>query len=212
MELLRDLRLGRFNVLVGVNLLREGLDLPEVSLVGILDADKQGFLRSETALVQTIGRAARNENAKVILYGDKVTEAMKNAIQETARRRTLQEAYNREHGIEPKTIYKAISEGIGADLKSRQEATDAATSSDTTVYITKEYIAELEKEMLAAAEELEFERAGNLRDRITQLQDSIGKPLSSVETERSGSKKGRKTKRRRRGGKVTKVPRPRKQS
>ncbi len=211
-ELLRDLRLGRFNVLVGVNLLREGLDLPEVSLVGILDADKQGFLRSETALVQTIGRAARNENAKVILYGDKVTEAMKNAIQETARRRTLQEAYNREHGIEPKTIYKAISEGIGADLKSRQEATDAATSSDTTVYITKEYIAELEKEMLAAAEELEFERAGNLRDRITQLQDSIGKPLSSVETERSGSKKGRKTKRRRRGGKVTKVPRPRKQS
>ena len=211
-ELLRDLRLGRFNVLVGVNLLREGLDLPEVSLVGILDADKQGFLRSETALVQTIGRAARNENAKVILYGDKVTEAMKNAIQETARRRTLQEAYNREHGIEPKTIYKAISEGIGADLKSRQEATDAATSSDTTVYITKEYIADLEKEMLAAAEELEFERAGNLRDRITQLQDSIGKPLSSVETERSGSKKGRKTKRRRRGGKVTKVPRPRKQS
>ena len=211
-ELLRDLRLGRFNVLVGVNLLREGLDLPEVSLVGILDADKQGFLRSETALVQTIGRAARNENAKVILYGDKVTEAMKNAIQETARRRTLQEAYNREHGIEPKTIYKAISEGIGADLKSRQEATDAATSSDTTVYITKEYIAELEQEMLAAAEELEFERAGNLRDRITQLQDSIGKPLSSVETERSGSKKGRKTKRRRRGGKVTKVPRPRKQS
>ncbi len=210
-ELLRDLRLGRFNVLVGVNLLREGLDLPEVSLVGILDADKQGFLRSETSLVQTIGRAARNENAKVILYGDKVTEAMKNAIQETARRRTLQEAYNREHGIVPKTVYKAISDGIGADLKTRQEATEAATSGDDTVYITEEYIAELEKEMLNAAEELEFERAGHLRDRISQLKDAIGKPLSSVETERSGSKKGRKSKGRR-GGKRSKVPRPRKQT
>jgi excinuclease ABC subunit B len=211
-ELLRDLRLGRYNVLVGVNLLREGLDLPEVSLVGILDADKQGFLRSETSLVQTIGRAARNENAKVILYGDKVTEAMKNAIQETARRRGLQEAYNREHGIKPKTVYKAISEGIGADLKTRQEATEAATSGDDTVYITEEYIAELEKEMLTAAEELEFERAGILRDRISQLKDAIGKPLSSVETERSGSKKGRKSKGRRRGGKRSKVPRPRKQT
>jgi excinuclease ABC subunit B len=137
---------------------------------------------------------------------------MKNAIQETARRRALQEAYNLEHGITPKTVFKAISEGIGADLKSRKDATDAATSGDATVYITEEYIAELEKEMLAAAEDLDFERAGTLRDRISQMKDSIGKPLSSVETERSGSKKGRKTKRRRRGGAGSKIPRPRKQS
>ena len=202
-ELLRDLRLGRFQCLVGVNLLREGLDLPEVSLVAILDADKQGFLRSETSLVQTIGRSARNANAKVILYGDKVTEAMKNAIHETARRRTIQEAYNKEHGITPKTIFKEISSGIGADLKNRREANDAARKTEDTVYITEEYINELQTEMLQAAEDLEFERAGILRDRISQLQEAVGQPLSSVE---EGKPKGRKGRRR----KSSKVPRPRK--
>ena len=202
-ELLRDLRLGRFQCLVGVNLLREGLDLPEVSLVAILDADKQGFLRSETSLVQTIGRSARNANAKVILYGDKVTEAMKNAIHETARRRAIQEAYNEEHGITPKTIFKEISSGIGADLKNRREANDAARKTEDTVYITEEYINDLQTEMLQAAEDLEFERAGILRDRISQLQEAVGQPLSSVD---EGKAKGRKGRRR----KSSKVPRPRK--
>jgi excinuclease ABC subunit B len=202
-ELLRDLRLGRFQCLVGVNLLREGLDLPEVSLVAILDADKQGFLRSETSLVQTIGRSARNVNAKVILYGDKVTEAMKNAIQETARRRSIQEAYNQEHGIIPTTVFKEVSVGIAADLKNRREATDAARKTEDTVYITEEYVNELQTEMLQAAEELEFERAGILRDRISQLQDSIGQPMSSVDESKPKGRKGRRRKN-------TKIPRPRK--
>ena len=204
-ELLRDLRLGRYQCLVGVNLLREGLDLPEVSLVAILDADKQGFLRSETSLVQTIGRSARNVNAKVILYGDKVTEAMKNAIQETARRRSIQQAYNEEHGITPTTVLKEVSSGIAADLKNRREATDAAREEDT-VYITEEYVNELQTEMLKAAEDLDFERAGMLRDRINRLQDSMGKPLSSVDESKSTGKGGRKGRRR----KASKVPRPRK--
>ena len=202
-ELLRDLRLGRYQCLVGVNLLREGLDLPEVSLVAILDADKQGFLRSETALVQTIGRSARNANAKVILYGDKVTEAMKNAMHETARRRAMQEAYNKEHGITPQTIFKEISSGIGADLKNRREANDAARKTEDTVYITEEYINDLQTEMLQAAEDLEFERAGILRDRISQLQEAVGQPLSSVDEEKSKGRKGRRRK-------SSKVPRPRK--
>ena len=204
-ELLRDLRLGRYQCLVGVNLLREGLDLPEVSLVAILDADKQGFLRSETSLVQTIGRSARNVNAKVILYGDKVTEAMKNAIQETARRRSIQQAYNKEHGITPTTVFKEVSTGIAADLKDRREATEAARE-EKTVYITEEYVNELQTEMLKAAEDLEFERAGTLRDRISRLQDSIGKPLSSVDESKPKGKGGRKGRRR----KASKVPRPRK--
>ncbi len=207
-EHLRDLRLGRYQCLVGVNLLREGLDLPEVSLVAILDADKQGFLRSETALVQTIGRAARNVNAKVILYGDKVTEAMKNAIHETARRRSIQEAYNTEHNITPKSVFKPVATGIATDLKNHREATEAATRGKDTVYITEEYINELQTEMLKAAEELEFERAGILRDRIGQLQAAIGQPLASVDEEKSKYAKGRKG-RRRKGGKI---PRPKKKS
>ena len=202
-ELLRDLRLGRYQCLVGVNLLREGLDLPEVSLVAILDADKQGFLRSETSLVQTIGRSARNVNAKVILYGDKVTEAMKNAIQETARRRSIQEAYNEEHGITPRTVFKEVSAGIAADLKNRRDVTEAVRKTEDTVYITEEYVNELQTEMLKAAEELEFERAGILRDRINQLQDSIGQPMSSIEEKPAKGRKGRRRKN-------TKVPRPRK--
>ncbi len=203
-ELLRDLRLGRFQCLVGVNLLREGLDLPEVSLVAILDADKQGFLRSETSLIQTIGRSARNVNAKVILYGDKVTAAMKSAIHETARRRKIQQQYNEEHGITPTTVVKAVQSGIETDLKNRDEAIDAVTQGKDTVYITQEYVDELRTEMLQAAEDLEFERAGILRDRIGEVQDSIGQPMSTVD---EAKPKGRKGRRRRKG---TKVPRPKK--
>ena len=207
-ELLKDLRAGRYETLVGVNLLREGLDLPEVSLVAILDADKQGFLRSETSLIQTIGRSARNVNAKVILYGDKVTEAMKNAIDETNRRRKIQEAYNTEHGITPHTVKKAIADGIESDLKAREQANEIVSRNDDTVYITEEYVTELEKEMLTAAEELDFERAAALRDRIGIMRDSIGQPMSNIKASSSSGKKGR-GKRKRRG---TKVPRPRKKS
>lgn len=207
-ELIRDLREGRFEALVGVNLLREGLDLPEVSLVAILDADKQGFLRSETSLIQTIGRSARNANAKVILYGDKVTEAMKNAIQETNRRRMLQQEFNKQNNITPQTIQKNVAKGIESDLEAHRKANEIVGRNDETVYITEEYIQELEAEMLAAAEELDFERAATIRDRITQMRDSIGEPLSSVDTKKSNSRKGRKG-RKRRGAKV---PRPRKPS
>jgi excinuclease ABC subunit B len=210
-EHLRDLRLGKFDVLVGVNLLREGLDLPEVSLVAILDADKQGFLRSETALIQTIGRSARNVDAKVILYGDKVTEAMKNAIQETDRRRSLQMAYNEKHGITPKTIIKPIKDDIGADLRNHREANEALVN-ENTVFITEEMIEELQTEMIQAAEALEFERAGLLRDRIGQLKEAVGKPLKSVEgakakSSKGGKKKGRRASKRR----GSKVPRPKRQ-
>jgi excinuclease ABC subunit B len=191
-ELLRDLRQGKFEALVGVNLLREGLDLPEVSLVAILDADKEGFLRSETSLMQTIGRAARNVNAKVILYADKVTEAMQRTIDETARRRALQMEYNREHGITPETIKKAIFAGIEAEASAHAEANAKVGRTDETQYITEEYIAELEAEMLAAAQEMEFERAAALRDRISQLRDQIGKPVAAVrdrEEETAGTRR-----------------------
>ena len=170
-DLLKDLREGAFDVLVGVNLLREGLDLPEVSLVAILDADKEGFLRSETSLMQTIGRSARNVNAKVILYGDKITPAMQNAIDETARRRALQEKYNKEHHITPKTIQRAISKGIQAEA-------DAYVKSNSAVGIqpnkqaTEAYIQELQTQMLAAADNLDFERAAMLRDKIEELKGS----------------------------------------
>jgi excinuclease ABC subunit B len=191
-ELLRDLRQGKFEALVGVNLLREGLDLPEVSLVAILDADKEGFLRSETSLMQTIGRAARNVNAKVILYADKVTEAMQRTIEETARRRTLQEEYNREHGITPETIKKAIFAGIEAEAAAHAEANAKVGRTDETEYITEEYIAELEAEMFAAAEAMEFERAASIRDRISELRDQIGKPVTAVrEGDGDGAKKRR---------------------
>ena len=211
-EHLRDLRMGKFDVLVGVNLLREGLDLPEVSLVAILDADKQGFLRSETSLIQTIGRSARNVNARVILYGDKVTKAMKNAMQETDRRRSLQTAFNEKHGITPKTIIKPIGTDIGQTIRSRKEATDAVARNDKTVYITEELIEELQTEMLKAAEDLEFERAGILRDRIGQLKNAMGEPLDSVESKpSSGGKKGKRRGRKASKRRGSKVPRPRKQ-
>lgn len=173
-ELLRDLRQGHFDVLVGVNLLREGLDLPEVSLVAILDADKEGFLRSETSLMQTIGRSARNVNAKVILYAEQVTDSMQRAIEETRRRRAMQQAYNEAHGITPETIRKSIRAGIEAEAAAHAQSNAAVGRTDENRYITEEYLAELEKEMLAAADALEFERAAAIRDRIDQMQGQIG--------------------------------------
>ncbi len=191
-ELLRDLRAGRFDVLVGVNLLREGLDLPEVSLVAILDADKEGFLRSETSLIQTIGRSARNVNAKVILYADKVTDSMQRAIDETERRRKLQQAYNEQHGITPETIKKNISRGIEAEMDAHQQANAAVGQKDDDLFITAEYINELEKEMLAAADALQFERAAVLRDRIEELKKHIGRHSSLVDFSKMKSERGRK--------------------
>src|SRR5262249_31536723 len=141
-ELLRELREGKFDALVGVNLLREGLDLPEVSLVAILDADKEGFLRSETSLIQTIGRAARNVNAKVILYGDKVTESMRRAIDETRRRRAIQEEYNEKNGITPETVRKNIRQGIESEAAAHRKANAAVGRTDEAQYITEEYINE----------------------------------------------------------------------
>jgi excinuclease ABC subunit B len=179
-ELLRDLRKGEFDVLVGVNLLREGLDLPEVSLVAILDADKEGFLRSETSLMQTIGRSARNVNAKVLLYGDKVTDSMQRAIEETRRRRAMQQAYNAEHGITPETIRKAIHAGIESEAAAHAAANAAVGRGDDAQYITDEYLSELEVEMLAAAEALEFERAAAIRDRIHQMREQMGKPVAEA--------------------------------
>jgi excinuclease ABC subunit B len=206
-DLLRDLREGKFEALVGVNLLREGLDLPEVSLVAILDADKEGFLRSETSLIQTIGRAARNVNAKVILYGDKVTESMRLAIEETRRRREVQERYNKEHGITPETVKKHIRAGIEAAVAAHREANAAIGREEESEYITEEFLNELEAEMLAAAENLEFERAAALRDRITQLRDSIGKKVNEVAVK--SYKAGPKYKSRKKGANA-RVPRPKK--
>ena len=205
-ELLRELREGKFEALVGVNLLREGLDLPEVSLIAILDADKEGFLRSETSLIQTIGRAARNVNAKVILYGDKVTESMRLAIEETRRRREVQEKYNREHGITPETVKKHIRAGIESAVAAHREANAAVGREDESEYITEEFLNELESEMLAAAENLEFERAAALRDRITQLRDSVGQKVHEVAVK--SYKAGPKYKSRKGSG--NRVPRPKK--
>lgn len=167
-EILTDLRKGEFDVLIGINLLREGLDLPEVSMVCILDADKAGFLRSETSLIQTIGRAARNINSKVILYADTVTPAMQMAIDETDRRRKLQSEYNVAHGITPVTIKKAIRQSIESEVRARKAAADALGASQQELDQT-ELIALLEDEMLQAAQSLEFERAAQLRDRINEL-------------------------------------------
>ncbi len=209
-ELLQSLRTGSCDVLVGVNLLREGIDLPEVSLVAIMDADKQGFLRSETSLIQTIGRAARNVNAKVILYADKVTAAMQGAMDETSRRRALQEAYNLEHGITPESVKRHVSAGIESDLSARRTANQAVGRTDEKVIITQEYMNELETEMLAAAEELDFERAANLRDKIASLQDSVGKEVSKYPEPGENTKSGgRGRKGRGRGGKGNaRVPKP----
>ncbi len=168
-EILRNLRIGEFDVLVGINLLREGLDLPEVSLVAILDADKEGFLRSETSLIQTIGRAARNVNATVFLYADRVTDAMQKAIDETHRRRRIQLAYNADHGITPQTIRKAIRQEFSEQLRARKIAQEAVRLNEEE-FDRAELAAQLEQDMLAAAEALDFERAARLRDRLRDLQ------------------------------------------
>lgn len=167
-DILRDLRLGEFDVLVGVNLLREGLDLPEVSLVAILDADKEGFLRSETSLIQTIGRAARNVRGRVILYADEVTGSMERALQETARRRQLQVEYNAEHGITPQTIKKAVKEFMPEKDRKRKKKLEVCTPAELA-----ELIKELEHQMYEAAKQLEFERAAKLRDEIKELRQEL---------------------------------------
>ena len=206
-EILRKLREQAFDCLVGVNLLREGLDLPEVSLVAILDADKEGFLRSETSLIQTIGRTARNVNAEVFLYADMITKSMKRAIDETQRRRQMQQAYNEKHGITPATIKKAIKKGIEEEIQARRTAQKAAGIDDEAEFVTQEFINEMEAEMLAAAEGQDYERAAELRDRVIQLKKQVGKPLTAAESVAADAaeklrEKGKRKKGGRRGGRV----------
>ncbi|MBI2900317.1 MAG: UvrB/UvrC motif-containing protein, partial [Planctomycetes bacterium] len=167
-EILRELREGKFDVLVGVNLLREGLDLPEVSLVAILDADKEGFLRSETSIIQTVGRTARNVNGEVVLYADKTTESMARAIAETLRRRKIQLEYNEKNGITPQTIRKEIRRGVEEIIRAHKIAAEAVRMDESSLE-RAEAVAEMEREMHEAAEKLEFERAAELRDRILEM-------------------------------------------
>ena len=176
-QIIRDLRLGEYDVLVGVNLLREGLDLPEVSLVAILDADKEGFLRGETSLVQTIGRAARNVNGRVLMYADKETDAMRAAMRETDRRRAIQLAYNEEHGITPETVRKGISEmervpGDGGPGAAQTPRASAAGEFADPEELERTIVA-LEEEMLAAADDLRFEEAGRIRDELKELRRDL---------------------------------------
>jgi excinuclease ABC subunit B len=170
-ELVRGLRLGEFDVLVGINLLREGLDIPEVSLVGILDADQEGFLRSRTTLIQTMGRAARNVNGEVVLYADETTNAMGEAIEETQRRRRIQREFNEEHGHEPRTIEKAVGE---TNLPGSKTDTGGASSLEADdAEEAALLIDQLEERMAAAADNLEFELAADIRDRIRDLHDEF---------------------------------------
>jgi excinuclease ABC subunit B len=171
-KILRDLRKGKFDALVGINLLREGLDLPEVSLVAILDADKEGFLRSSISLIQTFGRAARNVQGKAILYADTMTDSMRTAIEETERRRRIQEAYNKEHGITPQSIRKKIDD-VMTSVYEREYFDYTRISEEKDIYLSpqkrKKRIIELEKSMKAAAKNLEFEKAAKFRDQLQQL-------------------------------------------
>jgi excinuclease ABC subunit B len=171
-EILRDLRRGIFDVLVGINLLREGLDLPEVSLVAILDADKEGFLRSSGSLIQTIGRAARNVNGRAIMYADHMTDSMRTALAETDRRRAIQDAYNREHGITPASIVKSIDEVL-TSVYERDYLTVGTSADEAGQFRTRAeleaFVSGLQAQMKAAAANLEFEKAAELRDRIKQL-------------------------------------------
>jgi excinuclease ABC subunit B len=177
-QIIRELRLGEFDVLVGVNLLREGLDLPEVSLVAILDADKEGFLRGETSLIQTIGRAARNVEGTVLMYADKETAAMRAAISETDRRRAIQVAYNEEHGITPETIVKGISDIAEflqqeAKVPRGRRRADRRKAADMSAAELEKTIVEVEEEMLAAADDLRFEYAAKLRDELKELRREL---------------------------------------
>jgi excinuclease ABC subunit B len=171
-DILRGLRLREFDVLVGINLLREGLDLPEVSLVAILDADKEGFLRAETSLIQTMGRAARNISGRVILYGDEITRSMKSAIMETERRRKIQIEYNKKHNIKPRTIVKDVK-----DINENIRFAKKEEISKLKQFVPKEELPELirtmEEDMLAAATELDFERAAEIRDKIKELKEAF---------------------------------------
>jgi excinuclease ABC subunit B len=185
-DILRDLRAGQFDVLVGVNLLREGLDLPEVSLVAILDADKEGFLRSETSLIQTIGRCARNVNARVFLYADVVTESMRRAIAETDRRRQAQLQHNQQHGITPQTVRKAIRDTLSREVSAHRIARQAVHSGQDE-YERAELIVELKRQMLEAAENLEFELAARLRDRIRQLEGPLAPAVADASPPASGA-------------------------
>lgn len=191
-QILRELREGAFDVLVGVNLLREGLDLPEVSLVCIMDADKEGFLRSTTSLIQTIGRSARNVNAEVILYADKVTDSMQRAIDETNRRRDAQLKYNQENNITPETIKKAIRAGIEEEIQARKMAESLATGGDEdeSVVDKQSLLEQLQAEMLAAAEALEFEKAAALRDRMAKLRGEKVASPQVKKNKRGGNRKG----------------------
>lgn len=171
LEIIRDLRLGKFDVLVGINLLREGLDLPEVSLIAILDADKEGFLRTETSLIQTVGRAARNEHGRIIMYADYISKAMRVCIDETARRRSIQDEYNKAHGIEPKTIVKPVRD-IARATSAVTGAADHRDPKAMTAAELRETIKEVEKNMKEAAKQLDFERAAELRDLLFELRAS----------------------------------------
>ena len=206
-QVLRELREGSHDVVIGVNLLREGLDLPEVSLVAILDADKEGFLRSETSLIQTIGRSARNVNAEVFLYADRVTDSMARAMEETNRRRAIQIAHNKKHNIIPRSTTRKISGGIEAEVDANKSVREAVTADAETVYITKELIAELEKDMLSAAENLEFEKAAGLRDKVAKLSDRIGEPLEASDLKPAAGR-GKRGRRGRGGKKGERVPKP----
>jgi excinuclease ABC subunit B len=195
-ELIRDLRLGVYDVLVGINLLREGLDIPECGLVGILDADKEGFLRSETSLIQTIGRAARNVDGRVILYADRITGSMERALNETGRRREKQEAYNLEHGITPTTIKRNIGDIIAH--VSNKDSVLVETGDENRPHMVghnlRAYIEELEKKMRTAAADLEFETAGQLRDEIRKLEaEELGLPVDEQVTGQAGRYQGRAT-------------------
>ena len=172
MEIIRDLRLGVFDVLVGINLLREGLDLPEVSLVAILDADKEGFLRSERSLIQTAGRAARNVNGLVIMYGDNITDSMARAIRETDRRREIQRKFNEEHGIVPQTVKKAVRDVVEM-TRPIDKAAGSGEVSKLSKKELKDWIGRLEKEMRQAAKELDFERAAELRDLMLEMRAQL---------------------------------------
>ena len=179
-RVVRDLRLGEFDALVGVNLLREGLDLPEVTLVAILDADKEGFLRGQTALIQTIGRAARNVNGRVIMYADRETDSMRVAIGETNRRRAIQTAHNEEHGITPASISKGVSDIVeflglsGGGGSRKRKRKDKAVPEGASVEEIRRVMVQVEQEMMEASEELRFEQAADLRDRLAELREALG--------------------------------------